>query len=102
MELRQPDAARGTHGGDRWDARDHFADLTLANDRFLMGQELRLFLMVGVCGGCTTFSSFSLQTLALIEAGDWPRAAANVLASLILCLAAVWLGQATGPAIRAG
>jgi len=55
--------------------------------------ELRLFLMVGVCGGYTTFSTFSLQTLALAEAGDWPRAGLNVLASLGLCLAATWLGQ---------
>jgi CrcB protein len=50
------------------------------------------FLMVGICGGYTTFSSFSLQTLKLVQAGEWLHAGANVLFSVLLCLAAVWLG----------
>jgi fluoride exporter len=48
---------------------------------------------VGFCGGYTTFSSFSLQTLALAQDGDWLRAGGNVAISVALCLAAVWLGH---------
>jgi len=58
----------------------------------------RQFLMYGICGGYTTFSSFSLQTLQLIREGDWFKASANALASLGLCLVAVWLGYALGAA----
>ncbi len=54
--------------------------------------EARLFLMMGVLGGYTTFSSFSLQTLRLLQDGDWGRAAANVLLSVAVCLAAVAAG----------
>jgi CrcB protein len=54
--------------------------------------EARLFLMVGVLGGFTTFSSFSLQTLRLMQDGDWTRAAANVLLSVVVCLVAVAVG----------
>jgi CrcB protein len=52
----------------------------------------RQFLMIGVLGGFTTFSSFSLQTLALMREGEWTYAAANVFASVVACLIAVWLG----------
>lgn len=52
----------------------------------------RLLLMVGVLGGFTTFSAFSLQTLNLLRAGELAYAAANVLASVVLCIVAVWLG----------
>ncbi|MBI5693734.1 MAG: fluoride efflux transporter CrcB [Verrucomicrobia bacterium] len=54
--------------------------------------EARQFLMVGVLGGFTTFSSFSLQTLRLMQDGDWGRAGANVLLSVLLCLVAVAAG----------
>jgi CrcB protein len=50
--------------------------------------------MIGVMGGYTTFSSFSLQTLTLMNDGQWARAGANIGLSVALCLFAVWLGQA--------
>ncbi|MDP3073173.1 MAG: fluoride efflux transporter CrcB [Opitutaceae bacterium] len=50
------------------------------------------FWIVGVCGGFTTFSAFSWQTLAQLQRGAWGLAAANVLLSLVLCLGATWLG----------
>jgi CrcB protein len=52
----------------------------------------RDFLMIGICGGFTTFSSFSLQTLNLVRNGDWGAASAYTLASVVLCLAAVAIG----------
>jgi CrcB protein len=52
--------------------------------------------MVGVFGGFTTFSSFSLQTLALLQDGEWLWAGANIVASVALCLVGVWLGFALG------
>lgn len=67
-----------------------------------MGPLTRQFLMVGVLGGYTTFSAFSLQTLVLVQTGEWPKAAANVLASVILCLLAVWLGHLAAGTFRGG
>src|SRR5690348_18304009 len=49
-----------------------------------------VFVMTGLCGGYTTFSSFSLQTLNLARDGEWPRALANIVASAASCLIAVW------------
>ena len=56
--------------------------------------EVRLLVMTGLCGGFTTFSAFSLQTLDLLRAGNLAGAAANVLLSVALCLAAVFAGHA--------
>lgn len=63
-------------------------------------QRAREFLMVGVLGGYTTFSAFSLQTLALLREGKVFAAGGNVAASVVLCLAAVWLGFVLGAAFR--
>lgn len=54
------------------------------------------FFMVGICGGYTTFSSFSLQTLKLIQAGSLSHAGANIALSVIACLVAVWAGYLVG------
>jgi CrcB protein len=70
-----------------------FGTLTLAQGRFPVSENLRLFVMVGICGGFTTFSSFSLQTLDLMRSGAMARAAVNVVASVALCLCAVAAGH---------
>jgi CrcB protein len=70
-----------------------FAALADPGGRWLVSPSLRQFFMIGVCGGYTTFSSFSLQTLALAQDGEWFRAIANSIASFALCLLAVWLGH---------
>jgi CrcB protein len=60
---------------------------------FLVSPRLRQFFMIGLCGGYTTFSSFSLQTLDLVRDGDWFKAGLNTLLSFVCCLLAVWLGR---------
>jgi len=55
--------------------------------------ELRAFLIVGFCGGFTTFSTFSGETLGLIEGGEYGRAAGYVMLSVVLCLAATFVGM---------
>jgi CrcB protein len=57
-------------------------------------------LMIGVMGGYTTFSSFSLQTLQLIHEGRWLSVCVNVGGSVVLCLAAVWFGHLCGSGLR--
>ena len=61
---------------------------------------VRYFVMVGICGGFTTFSTFSLDTLALIRLGAWQRAAVYVLLSVGLCLAATLAGALSAKGLR--
>jgi len=60
----------------------------------------RQFFMIGLLGGYTTFSSFSLQTLDLAHEGRWLQAGGNVVLSVTFSLAAVWLGHVCGGALR--
>lgn len=71
-----------------------FATITGPDGRFLVGTVARQFVMIGICGGFTTFSSFSLQTLDLLNDGEWLYAGMNIGGSVALCLFAVWLGHA--------
>lgn len=77
-----------------------FAGLTEPGGRIVSSPDLRLFVMTGICGGYTTFSAFSLQTLTLVRNGEPWQACGNVLLSVTLCLIAVWLGFALAMAIN--
>jgi CrcB protein len=68
------------------------AGLTLVPERVTWHPDLRIFLMTGVCGGFTTFSSFSLQTLELVQAGEMASAAFYAAGSVLPCLLFTWAG----------
>ena len=70
-----------------------FFTLTEPGGRVFAASNARQFFMTGICGGYTTFSSFSLQTLNLARDGEWLRAGANTIGSVAACLVAVWLGH---------
>jgi len=78
-----------------------FAGLTGPDGRLMVSGDIRQFVMVGICGGYTTFSSFSYQTLTLAQDGEYARAGVNVVASVVLCLLAVWLGFVGAAAVNA-
>ena len=77
------------------------AYLTTPIGRVPISFDVRAFVLVGICGGYTTFSSFSLQTLELARGGYWFQAGANIVLSVVLCLMAVWAGYAIGAAAGA-
>jgi CrcB protein len=73
---------------------------TLADELGSIGPHLRLFLVVGVLGGFTTFSSFSLETLRLAEENELARAGLNVAGNLVCSLAAAMIGMALARALE--
>ncbi|MDQ0512517.1 CrcB protein [Angulomicrobium amanitiforme] len=79
-----------------------FATLTIAHGRYPAPELWRIGVMVGICGGFTTFSSFSFQTLELIRAGAPGRAMLNIVLSVALCLIAVSLGYIAAERLNGG
>jgi len=75
-----------------------FATFTGPDGRVITGPPMRQFVMVGLCGGYTTFSSFSLETLNLARDGQWIKVAGYVIGSLLFCLLGVFLGHVTAVA----
>jgi fluoride exporter len=71
-----------------------FAQVTGPDGVLLVRPIFRQFFMIGVCGGYTTYSSFSLQTLNLAREGEWLWAFGNTALSVLLCLIGVWIGYA--------
>jgi CrcB protein len=78
-----------------------FFTVTGPDGRLFVSTTSRQFVMVGLCGGYTTFSSFSLQTLNLMHDGEWLYAGLNIGASVILCLFGVWLGHVAAASFNA-
>ena len=74
----------------------YFGMLTLPDGPRPVSPDIRLFVLVGLCGGFTTFSSFSLQTVELLRDGEIGRALAYIAASVLLCLLATVLGIYAG------
>jgi len=72
------------------------AALEAADGRSLLSPGIRLFFLIGLLGGFTTFSAFSLQTLALLQHEQYGRALANSAGSVLLCVAAAWVGHVAG------
>lgn len=79
-----------------------FAALTGPDGRLFVGTSARQFVMTGICGGYTTFSTFSLETMNLWRDGEWLSAGINAILSLVLCLIAVWAGSVAAEAISRG
>ena len=74
----------------------YFGELSRATGRWPVSEEIRIFVLVGFCGGFTTFSSFSLQALDLFRVGAPGLAASYIAASVALCLVAAYLGVVLG------
>ena len=76
-----------------------FATFAGPGGRFVASFNARAFVMVGICGGFTTFSAFSLQTLDLARENHWAQAGGNVALSVVACLFAVWAGHMLAAAL---
>jgi CrcB protein len=77
-----------------------FNTITAPEGRWLVGPAARNCFMTGFCGGYTTFSSFSLQTLSLAQDEEWLYAGGNAVLNLTLCLIAVWLGYVLAEVLK--
>jgi len=64
-----------------------------------LSQQTQAFLIAGLCGGYTTFSAFSTETLTLAQSGHWGRATTYVIASVVLCVLAAFAGMRLGSAV---
>lgn len=69
------------------------AFLTVATDKYIFDPNLRFLVVVGFCGGLTTFSSFGYETLKLLEGAGYHYAMLNIAANVVLGLLATWLGM---------
>lgn len=70
--------------------------MTMAEDRFLISPSFRIFFAVGLLGGFTTFSTFNFETLELLKDGAFAMGLLNIGASIMLGLAAAWIGALIG------
>jgi len=77
-----------------------YAALTGPDGRVFVSPRQRLFVMVGFCGGYTTFSAFSLETLRLVQSGNIQTALAYIFVSIITWLVSVWIGHALGARVN--
>jgi CrcB protein len=78
-----------------------FVALTGPDGRYAVDPNIRAFVTVGLCGGYTTFSAFSLQTMVLMQEGEWLHAGGYILGSVVLCLVFVWLGHVLATQLNA-
>jgi len=74
--------------------------LGLGEQRLVVGSPARTFLLIGVLGGFTTFSSFAFETMQLLRGGEWLLGMGNVVGQVVLGLAALWIGFALGRALQ--
>ena len=73
--------------------------LTMSGERFGWSPELRVLVAVGFLGSYTTFSTLTVASLQLVGSGDWTRATVNIVGSIVVGLAAAFLGIAVGRAV---
>jgi len=70
--------------------------MTAFEERFIVIPSLRIFLTIGILGGFTTFSTFSFETISMLQAGEFYRAFGNIGLSLCMCLGGTYLGMVAG------